>query len=106
MFEPRLRKVALKRALDATLYRGVAGGAAAVVVSSEREAGHVRDGGVHVDRVRVRGNGFPDPESMPAGRGVLRGELGIPERPRRSRSTWGASPPARESIICSLRRAS
>ena len=79
MFEPRLRKVPLKRALDATLYRGVAGGAAAVVVSSEREAGHVRDGGVHVDRVRVRGNGFPDPDSMPGSRGVLRGELGIPE---------------------------
>ncbi len=79
MFEPRLRKVPLKRALDATLYRGVAGGAAAVVVSSEREAGHVRNGGVHVDRVRVRGNGFPDPDSMPEGRGVLRGELGIPE---------------------------
>ncbi len=34
---------------------------------------------MHVDRVRVRGNGFPDPESMPASRGVLRGELGIPE---------------------------
>ena len=41
MFEPRLRKVALKRALDATLYRGVARGAAAVVVASEREAGAV-----------------------------------------------------------------
>jgi glycosyltransferase involved in cell wall biosynthesis len=79
MFEPRLRKVALKRALDATLYRGVAGGAAAVVASSEREAGHVRAGGVRVDRVRVRGNGFPDPESMPPGRGVLRGGLPIPE---------------------------
>jgi glycosyltransferase involved in cell wall biosynthesis len=79
MFEPRLRKVALKRALDATLYRGVAGGAAAVVASSEREAGHVRAGGVRVERVRVRGNGFPDPESMPASRGVLRGELPIPE---------------------------
>jgi glycosyltransferase involved in cell wall biosynthesis len=79
MFEPRLRKVALKRTLDATLYRGVAGGAASVVVSSEREAGHVRTGGVRVDRVRVRGNGFPDPESMPPARGVLRGELPIPE---------------------------
>ena len=79
MFEPRLRKVALKRALDATLYRGVASGAAAVVVSSEREAEHVRAGGVTAERVRVRGNGFPDPESMPSGRGVLRGELGIPE---------------------------
>ncbi|MFL5980142.1 MAG: glycosyltransferase, partial [Gaiellaceae bacterium] len=36
MFRPRLRKVALKHALDSTLYRGVAGGAAAVVVASER----------------------------------------------------------------------
>jgi glycosyltransferase involved in cell wall biosynthesis len=80
MFEPRLRKVALKRALDATLYRGVAGGAAAVVVSSEREADHVRAGGVPAERVRVRGNGFPDPGSMPPGRGVLREELGIPDR--------------------------
>ena len=79
MFEPRLRKVALKRALDATLYRGVAGGAAAVVVSSEREAEHVRAGGVSAGRVRVRGNGFPNPDSMPPARGVLRGELGIPE---------------------------
>jgi glycosyltransferase involved in cell wall biosynthesis len=79
MFEPRLRKVTLKRGLDATLYRGVARGAAAVVVSSEREAGHVRAGGVAADRVRVRGNGFPDPGSMPPGRGVLRGELEIPE---------------------------
>jgi len=37
MFKPRLRKVALKRALDATLYRSVANGASAVVVASERE---------------------------------------------------------------------
>jgi glycosyltransferase involved in cell wall biosynthesis len=79
MFEPRLRKVALKRALDATLYRGVAAGAAAVVVSSEREAGHVRAGGVPAGRVRVRGNGFPDPDAMPPARGVLRAELPIPD---------------------------
>ena len=79
MFEPRLRKVALKRTLDATLYRGVAGGAAAVIVSSEREAGDVRAGGIPADRVRVRGNGFPNPHSMPPARGVLRSELGIPD---------------------------
>ena len=77
MFEPRLRKVALKRGLDATLYRGVVRGASTVVVSSEREAGHVR--ALAADRVRVRGNGFPDPESMPPARGALRGELGIPD---------------------------
>lgn len=79
MFEPRLRKVALKRGLDATLYRGVAGGATAVVVSSEREAEHVRAGGVPAARVRVRGNGFPDPASMPPARGVLREDAGVPE---------------------------
>ena len=64
--------------LDATLYRGVARGAAAVVVSSEREAGHVRAGGLAADRVRVRGNGFPDPESMPPGAASCASELGIP----------------------------
>ena len=80
MFEPRLRKVTLKRGLDATLYRGVARGATAVVVSSEREAEHIRAGGLAGARVLVRGNGFPDPESMPPARGVLRGDLGIPER--------------------------
>jgi glycosyltransferase involved in cell wall biosynthesis len=78
MFRPRLRKVAMKRGLDATLYRGVAGGAAAVVVSSELEAEDVVAGGVRRDRVRVRGNGFPDPETMPPSRGALRADLGLP----------------------------
>ena len=41
MFEPRLRKVALKRALDATLVDGVARDAAAVVIVSELEAADV-----------------------------------------------------------------
>jgi len=81
MFRPRLRKVALKRALDATLYRGVAAGAAAVVVASKREGDDVVQGGVPAERVVVRGNGFPDPppaESPP--RGDLRRDLGIPEQ--------------------------
>ncbi len=46
MFEPRLRKIFLKRALDATLYRGVARGAAAVVVASQREADAVVAAGI------------------------------------------------------------
>jgi glycosyltransferase involved in cell wall biosynthesis len=79
MFRPRLRKVALKRALDSTIYRGVAGGACAVVVSSDREALDVRAGGVPSTRIHVRGNGFPDPDSMPPARGTLRTELGIPD---------------------------
>ena len=66
MFEPRLRKVALKRALDATLYRGVARGAAAVVVASEREAAAVVEAGVPAEKVRVRGNGFPEPATSTA----------------------------------------
>jgi glycosyltransferase involved in cell wall biosynthesis len=78
MFEPRLRKVLLKRALDATLYRGVWSGAAAVVVASERERDAVIAGGVDAERVAVRGNGFPDPEEH-AANGALRTELGIPE---------------------------
>jgi glycosyltransferase involved in cell wall biosynthesis len=77
MFEPRLRKVALKRVLDATLYRGVWRGAAAVVVASEREREDVVACGVPEQKVRVRGNGFPEPEAT-ASNGDLRQELGIP----------------------------
>ena len=46
MFRPRLRKVRLKRVLDATLGRGVAAGAALVLVSSPRERDDVVAGGV------------------------------------------------------------
>lgn len=78
MFQPRLRKVALKRALDATLYRGVARGAAAVVVASERERGDVIACGVQAEKVKVRGNGFPTPEDSLGADGELRARLGIP----------------------------
>jgi glycosyltransferase involved in cell wall biosynthesis len=76
MFEPRLRKLLLKRALDASLYRGVARGAAAVVVASDREHDSVVANGIEAHRVHVRGNGFPSANS----RGpldILRSELGI-----------------------------
>jgi glycosyltransferase involved in cell wall biosynthesis len=77
MFRPRLRKVALKRALDSTLYRGVAGGAAAVVVASSLEREDVLAAGVVPgERVHVRGNGFPEPFAVePADRAAL----GIPK---------------------------
>lgn len=75
MFRARLRKVALKRALDSTLYRGVASGAAAVVVSSELERDDVAEM-VPQERVRVRGNGFPEPYEVPP---ADRAALGIPE---------------------------
>jgi glycosyltransferase involved in cell wall biosynthesis len=77
MFQPRLRKVLLKRVLDRTLYRGVARGAAAVVVASERERADVISCGVDPAKVHVRGNGFPEPE-RPAENGALRARLQIP----------------------------
>jgi glycosyltransferase involved in cell wall biosynthesis len=77
MFQPRLRKVLLKRALDATLYRSVARGASAVVVASERERNDVVACGVDPAKVHVRGNGFPDPDE-PVTNGDVRDRLGIP----------------------------
>src|SRR5439155_21006512 len=77
MFEPRLRKVLLKRALDASLYRGVARGAAAVAVASERERDAVVACGVDPSRVHVRGNGFPEPLPNGAHDGDLRRRPGI-----------------------------
>jgi glycosyltransferase involved in cell wall biosynthesis len=82
MFQPRLRKVTLKRVLDATLYRGVARGAAAVVVASNRERDDVVACGVAPVKVHVRGNGFPNPEELgsdPGGVGPIRAQLGIPK---------------------------
>jgi glycosyltransferase involved in cell wall biosynthesis len=76
MFRPRLRKVRLKRTLDATLYRGVARGAAVVVVASERERDDVVACGVPGAKVHVRGNGFPDPRPHEPD-GDLRSRLAI-----------------------------
>jgi glycosyltransferase involved in cell wall biosynthesis len=78
MFEPRLRKVLLKRALDRTLYRGVARGAAAVVVASPRERADVIACDVDPEKVHVRGNGFPEPSSSGTTNGALRAQLHIP----------------------------
>ena len=78
MFRPRLRKVWLKGALDASLYRGVASGAALVVCASARERDDVIACGVAPGRVRVRGNGFPEPTDRSSPLGTdLRAELGI-----------------------------
>jgi glycosyltransferase involved in cell wall biosynthesis len=65
MFEPRVRKLRLKRVLDTTLYRGVASGAKLVVAVSERERDDLMAGGVEPAKVRVRGNGFPAPGVKP-----------------------------------------
>jgi glycosyltransferase involved in cell wall biosynthesis len=77
MFRARLRKVALKRALDGTLYRGVAARAAAVVVASSTEGDDVAASEVVTrERIHVRGNGFPAPYDAAA---AERAPLGIPE---------------------------
>jgi glycosyltransferase involved in cell wall biosynthesis len=79
MFRPRLRKTALKRVLDSTLYRGVGSGARTIVVSSGIERNDVLSCGARADRVRVRGNGFPEPfTDRTAPGGGLRRDLGIP----------------------------
>jgi glycosyltransferase involved in cell wall biosynthesis len=72
MFRPRLRKVRLKRAFDATLTRGVTAGARLVIVASAKERDEVVAGGVDAGRVRVRGNAFPEP-SPPTGDDPLAG---------------------------------
>jgi glycosyltransferase involved in cell wall biosynthesis len=77
MFRPRLRKVPLKRALDATLYRGVARGAALVVVASDRERDDVVGAGIDPNRLAVRGNGFPDPPEGLDNDGDVRAGLGL-----------------------------
>ncbi len=56
--------------------RGVARGAAAVVVASERERDDVVACGIAPGKVHVRGNGFPEPFDNPDG--DLRERLGIP----------------------------
>jgi glycosyltransferase involved in cell wall biosynthesis len=77
MFAPRVRKLQLKRLLDATLYRGVVAGASAVVVVSGRERDDVTVRGVAPAKVRIRGNGFPEPPA-PAGDGDVRRRIGVP----------------------------
>jgi glycosyltransferase involved in cell wall biosynthesis len=79
MFRPRLRKVALKRLVDATLFRGVAPGASVVIASSRLERDEIVACGVDPERVVARGNGFPDVDSTPTARESLRGSLGIPD---------------------------
>jgi glycosyltransferase involved in cell wall biosynthesis len=79
MFRPRLRKVRLKRVFDASLARGVAMGAEAVVAASPRERDDAVAGGIAPERVVVRGNGFPSPDASAANGGGARARLGIAE---------------------------
>jgi glycosyltransferase involved in cell wall biosynthesis len=62
MVAPKHRKVLLKRALDATAFRGVMPGATLLVASSEVEAREYRAAGIANDRIVVRPHGFPEVE--------------------------------------------
>jgi glycosyltransferase involved in cell wall biosynthesis len=77
MFRRRLRKLRLKRVIDATVGRGVAAGAALVVTTSELERADLVAGGIAPERVIVRGNGFPPPLPAGAGSGELRALVGL-----------------------------
>jgi glycosyltransferase involved in cell wall biosynthesis len=79
MAEPRLRNVPAKRLFDATLARGLVGGAAGVVVVSERERRMLVAHGTPAERIHVRPNPFPPVRD---GRtGALRKQLGLRDEP-------------------------
>jgi glycosyltransferase involved in cell wall biosynthesis len=77
MLLPRLRKVVLKRLLDATLFRQVVRNAGVIVATSKVERDEIVTAGVSPQRVVIRGNGFPEPLGKgPAG--WLRRRLDVP----------------------------
>ncbi len=76
MFRPKLRKVRLKRALDATLYRSVPRGAALAIAASEIERQEL-EAVVPTERIAIRPNAFPAPYDPPARPGPLRERLGL-----------------------------
>jgi glycosyltransferase involved in cell wall biosynthesis len=81
MYQPKLRKVGLKRALDATVVRHVAQGAARLVATSDVERHEYLAGGIGDGRISIRPNGFPDVSEDPP-RGELRERLGLdPDTP-------------------------
>jgi glycosyltransferase involved in cell wall biosynthesis len=67
MFAPKLRKVGLKRLLDASLFRHVPAAASTLIASSRRERDEYLAAGVSAGRVVVRPNGFPRVGSTRAG---------------------------------------
>ncbi len=75
MFRPKLRKVGLKRALDASVFRHVPTGASRVMACSHIESAEYVAGGIAPQRIAVRPNGFP--RITGAQPGALRSQLGI-----------------------------
>ena len=78
MFRPKLRKVRLKRFLDATVLRAVVDGAALVVATSDVERRELLDGGVPAEKIAVRPNGFPSVADGVGRPGALRDRLALP----------------------------
>jgi len=76
MVTPRERKVLLKRALDATVCRGVIPGAASVLAASSVQRQEYLAAGIPDERIVVRPHGFPEPfEGAPASK--LRDLIGV-----------------------------
>ena len=79
MFRPKLRKQALKRALDSTLLASLPGRAAVVIAASEVERREYLDAGIAPERVAVRPNGIP---AVPRTRSrMLRDRIGLADEP-------------------------
>jgi glycosyltransferase involved in cell wall biosynthesis len=81
MFEPRVRKVHLKKMFDATVAAPVANSASAIVVTSRREGRTVAAAGAPPNLIRIRGNGFPTIHRSSERPGSLRRSLGLLEEP-------------------------
>jgi glycosyltransferase involved in cell wall biosynthesis len=77
MYRPKLRKVKLKRVLDATLYRHVPAGAAVLIAASRREREEYLASGIPPAKIVVRPNGFPAPATAHAA--DIRRRLRLPE---------------------------
>jgi glycosyltransferase involved in cell wall biosynthesis len=77
MVRPMLRKVALKRAADRTVYRPVIRDAALLVAASSRERDNYLEAGVGRARIEIRPIGFPAPQSPASRPGPLRRRAGV-----------------------------
>jgi glycosyltransferase involved in cell wall biosynthesis len=79
MVRPMLRKVALKRVADRTVYRLAVRDAALFVAASSRERVDYLDAGVEPSRIEIRPIGFPAARPPTARPGPLRRRVGVDE---------------------------
>jgi len=78
MFVPRFRNVPMKEAFDRVIGEPVARAAKLIVACSEHEKRELVAAGLDAERIAVRPNGFPPPQTERSGPG-LRERLGIGE---------------------------